>query len=232
MALKYALYKNHFTKQSDQNVALTLGNPSIDREGLIDRMIRSGSTVTKSEALSVLEEYSRAIEEYVSEGYPIATPLFHFSHSISGVFPSGDGTFNPETHKVHIKIRPGKRLIKASKGIETECIEWFPYAPLPLEFKDVSSDTINLHLTAGGVGELKGRRLKYDANDSQQGAFFIHSSKTEFRVTKLIRNKPSNLIFINPEDMPKGSYRLELRNLFRHSKDLRSGGLPDLLSLV
>ena len=86
MAIKYALFPNHLTSDPDDYMAVVQDQTSKTKEDLIDEMIGRGSTVTKAEALSVLEEFEAAVEEALSEGHSINTPLFRIGASIQGVF--------------------------------------------------------------------------------------------------------------------------------------------------
>ncbi len=85
MALKYALFENHLTDDPSDYMAVVQLQASKSQEDVIDLMIGRGSTVTKAEALSVLEEYAAAIEQLLREGQALNTPLFNLSPTIKGV---------------------------------------------------------------------------------------------------------------------------------------------------
>lgn len=230
--LKYSLFENHLTTEPGDYMAVTTDNVTVDREQIIDRMIRSGSTVTRAEALSVLEEYSRALEEYIREGANIVTPLYRISQSISGVFNSRTESFTKGKHRVNINVRPGKRIQEIRDEIQIERVEGEPARPVPIDFKDVASGSVNDVLSAGGVGELSGNDLKVDMDDEQQGIFLISSDGTENRILTMVRNKPSNLIFVIPDGLTAGTYSLELRAVLPGTKNLRSGLLDAELTVA
>jgi HU-like DNA-binding protein/uncharacterized protein with Ig-like fold DUF4469 len=231
MALKFALFENHLTSAPGDYMAVTTDNVSVGREEIIERMIRSGSTVTKAEALSVLEEYSRALEEHLMEGNNVVTPLYRISQSISGVFDSRSEAFKKEKHRININIHPGLRLREIRSQIAVERVEGTPAHPVPIDFKDVVSDSMNDVLTPGGVGELTGNDLKFDPAQSDQGIFLIAGDGTITRVSTIVRNKPSNLIFMITDGLATGNYSLEVRSVLPGTKNIRTGLLDAELTV-
>ncbi len=77
MPLKYALLDNRLTEDPSDYAARVQNLESKSIDDIIDVMIGRGSTVTRAEALSVLEEYSAALEQLLRDGHSINTPLFN-----------------------------------------------------------------------------------------------------------------------------------------------------------
>lgn len=86
MSLKYALFENNLTPDPNDYMAVVQPESSKTQEQVIDLMVSRGSTVTKAEALSVMEEYALAVEQILRDGGSLTTPLFNLSASIAGVF--------------------------------------------------------------------------------------------------------------------------------------------------
>lgn len=63
-----------------------------------------------------------------------------------------------------------------------------------------------------------------------RGIFFIDTATgQETRVeSSVIKNKPSELIFVNP-DLPTGTYRLEVRAIVYNTTKIRKGGRSEKL---
>lgn len=95
---------------------------------------------------------------------------------------------------------------------------------------DVSSDMHNGTLTPGGMGQIVGHRLKFDASDENQGIFFVAADGTATRVTVVGRNMPADLMFMVPDGLTAGEYTLEVRAAFA-SNDVRSGALAVTLTV-
>ncbi len=231
MPLKFSLFPNHLTTEPGDYMAVTTDKITVGRKEIIARMIRSGSTVTKAEALSVLEEYSRALEEYLKEGASVVTPLYRIVPSISGVFDDRQEAFSADKHRINLNIHPGLRLREIRNDIQVEKVEGRPAQPVPMDILDVVSGSMNDVLSPGGVGDLRGNDLKYDHEDPQQGIFLVASDGTETRMDTIIRNKPSNLIFMIPESLAAGTYALEVRAILTGITSLRTGSLEAELTV-
>lgn len=229
MPIKYALYPNHLTDDPDDHLAIVQDQNSRSIEDIIDIMINRGSTVTKADALSVIESYEAAIGEVLSNGDSVNTPLMHISASIQGVFEDEFDPFDSSRHYVRLNVNPGERISEIAGNASVERIEARRPEPLPQVFKDVSTDTTNESLTPGAVGELRGSRLKVDSTESDQGVFLIAADGTETRADTYIRNKPANLIFMIPDTLASGDYEVEVRAPVNDSSDIRTGQLDVIL---
>jgi hypothetical protein len=72
------------------------------------------------------------------------------------------------------------------------------------------------------VFNLTGRRLKFDAGDPEQGVFFIADDGTAHQVEMMLKNLPTESIFIIPT-LPAGNYTLEVPAILPGNTQLRSG---------
>ena len=225
MSLEYALFENHLTSNPDDYMAVVQNLKSKTQEDVIDLMIGRGSTVTKAEAFSVLEEYTAAFEQLVQNGYAINTPLFNLSPSIKGVFTGEDESFNSSIHSVKINVSPGIRLKQIAPLVTVKRVQGTSPQPDLLYLDDLGSGTRNEQLTSGNIAQLKGSRLKFDPSDPDQGVFLISETNQEFRVNTVSRNKPAQVDFLVPE-LGSGTYRLELRSVLYKGKEVRIGTLP------
>ncbi|KOH43197.1 DNA-binding domain-containing protein [Sunxiuqinia dokdonensis] len=230
MALEYALFENHLTSDPEDYMAVIQNVQSKTREDVIDLMISRGSTVTKAEALSTLEEYAVALVQLVQDGHAVNTPLFNVQPSIKGVFHGDDESFNPSSHAVRINVSPGVRLREAAKTISLKKVMGASPHPDPLYLDDLGSGTRNEQLTPGNIAQLKGSRLKFDASDPEQGVFLTSETNTVLKVSTVSRNKPAQIDFLVPT-LPPGEYQLTVRNK-QKSNELRSGTLKASLQRV
>lgn len=231
MALKFALFENHLTSDPNDYMAVVQDLQSKSQEDVIDLMIGRGSTVTKAEALSVLEEYATAIVQLLKDGYSINTPIFNLSPSIKGVFIGADQSFTPTLHSVKINIAPGIRLREVAPMVSVEKVKGASPQPTPEYLDDLGSGTRNEQLTVGNIAQLKGSRLKFDETDPIQGIFLIDASRGETQVKTIARNKPAQVDFLVPPLAP-GDYQLEIRAVIYKGKELKKGSLPVSLTVV
>ncbi|WP_109829523.1 DNA-binding domain-containing protein [Reichenbachiella versicolor] len=231
MPIKYALFRNYLTTAPDDYSAAIQDQVSKTKEDIIDVMIGRGSTVTKAETLSVLEEFEAAIEHVLEQGYSVKTPLFKIFPSIQGVFHESD-SFDKSLHQVKLNVMGGSRVSKIAPKIEVKKVEATLPHPTLTNFKDAISNTTNDVLSIGGAGEVKGNRLKVDPLDVEQGVFFVAQDGTTTRSETIVRNKPSNLIFMIPKGLTAGEYRLEVRAKINGSKEAKVGVLNSSLQVL
>src|SRR5690606_414244 len=136
-------------------------------DDIIDMMIGKGSTVTRAEAYSVIEEYNWAIEQILLSGGCINTPMFNIVPNISGTLETEDEKFDKSKHQVNINTNPGTRLSKIADQTPIERVAFDLRLPVLKSFTDVVSDTKNTDITPGGIGHIKGDHLKVDTTDAQ-----------------------------------------------------------------
>lgn len=229
MAISYALYPNHLTSDPDDHMALVQNQVSHSIEDIIEIMMRRGTTVTKADALSVIEEYEATVEQILSDGGSVNTSLMRINASISGVFDDEFDQFDRSRHYVRLNVNPGSRISQIANNVDVKKVEADRPQPKPKAFEDIATETRNESLTPGSVGQIKGSLLKVDPNENDQGVFFIASDGTETRVDTYIRNKPANLIIIIPDTLLSGEYRVEVRAKLQNRNDIRTGQLNNAL---
>jgi hypothetical protein len=231
MPIQYALFENNLTSDPDDYMAMVQPIGTADLDMIIERMIKQGSTVTKADTLSVLEDYFTAVESMVLEGMNVTTPMANFGASIKGVFNGQTDSFNKARHQITPTATPGKRLrgMVAQKGQPVKQEAMKP-APNPLSYLDISANSRNGTVTPGGMGQVVGHRLKFDAAAENQGVFFIAADGTATRVTVIGRNMPADLMFMVPAGLAAGDYTLEVRAAFA-TNDIRSGALAAALTV-
>lgn len=232
MALRYGLIPNHLTDDPNDCMAVTTDNETVDIEQIVDTMIGKGSTVTKAEALSVVEEFEYAIVEVVKNGQSVSTELFNIAPSVSGVFTSGNDGFDASRHSVRLNLNAGKRLKEAVTAIELKKVEITSPQPVLQQFANLKDNTVNESFTPGQIAAIRGSLLKFDQDDVQQGIFFIAADSTETRVTNVVKNKPSELLFFVPDELTTGTFDVEVRMIPHNNKNLRKGKLNQSLTPV
>nr|VFJ66723.1 MAG: protein of unknown function (DUF4469) with IG-like fold [Candidatus Kentron sp. DK] len=79
-----------------------------------------------------------------------------------------------------------------------------------------------------------GYRLKFDPAKADEGIFLVPAETgggKEARITQVQKNKPGQLIFLNPPNVKKGDYHLEVRARMRDSGEIRIGRLDAILTV-
>ena len=74
---------------------------------------------------------------------------------------------------------------------------------------------------------LRGQLLKFDTGDAPQGIFFLSGNQeTKVDGKTVARNMPSELIFMVPATLKKGTYRVEVRAVGASTPTLKTAQLP------
>ncbi len=227
----YVLLENHLTADPDDYMALIQPSGTITQDDIIEHIIQQGSTVTRADILSVIEDYTTAVIYLVLDGKNVNTPLANFSVGIKGVFDGKDDAFDSSRHQLRGTVSAGKRYRKEvpSKG-RTSKGEARVRMPNPEVYNDFNSGERDSVLTSGGMGELTGHRLKFDQADVNQGIFFVAEDNSAARVEIVGRNKPGDLMFTVPV-LASGDYRVEVRAIMPGGVQVRTGALLAMLTV-
>ncbi len=133
------------------------------------------------------------------------------THGEVGVFTTGE-----ERPFAHMPLN--KSVEPEEQGVQDVIMEKVESAntePYISEVVDINSGKANTVLTAGGIVELTGSRLKFDAADPQQGLFFIpENTGEETHCTIVAENKPARIMGLIPGDLAPGTYHVEVRTKY------------------
>lgn len=209
--LKYALRENLLTPNENDYMAQVTDVRSFSLDEIIDLMMEKGSTLTKADTKAVLQVYGEVVKALIADGAAVNTPLMNTSLSISGVFDGAADSFDKKRHFVHLNLTAGSLLKEAMPKIKTEKTQSPDTNPYITEVTDIVSGKVNSCLTAGGIIELLGARLKFDAKDTEQGIFFVPESGEEVKASIIAENKPARLMAVIPETLTSGSVYVEVR---------------------
>ena len=84
--LKYCLRENLLTAKPDDYMAQVTDSQVFTLEDVIDRMVKRGTTVTRTDLAALMQLYTQECTYIVEEGGTLNTSLINTSFSISGVF--------------------------------------------------------------------------------------------------------------------------------------------------
>ena len=207
--LKYSLSENMLTDRPDDYSAQTHAVDSLDKEAIIARILKRGTTVTKTDVLAVFNGMEEVIADALLEGNTINLPLFNTSFSISGVFESPLDVFDGNRHKLNINLTKGVLLREAEKSVKFEKTSTTIPLPQIQEVKDSISGAVNETLTPNGVVEVRGYNLKIEGDDPACGLWFVAANGTETKAVTFIENKPSRIIAMIPA-LPADKYQIKV----------------------
>ena len=225
--LKYSLRENLLTPAPDDYMAQAADVRSYTLDEIIDLMMEKGSTLTRADVAATLQVYGEVCSLLIKDGCALNTPLMNTALSISGVFNGANDSFDKKRHTVNLNITAGTLLRDAAGKVKCEKTEGVSTDPYITEVTDIVTGTVNTTLTKGGVVQLVGSRLKFDAKDEAQGIFFVPETGEAVRAAVIAENKPARLMAIIPADLAAGTYCIEVRTKIigssQKSKTLKTG---------
>jgi len=231
MKIKYYLIDNQMTEDPNDYRAQVAGYETVSEDEIFDYITRKGSAITTAEVMANYREIIEAHEHFLKQGYGINTEFIKVRPAIQGVFKDKEDVFDPARHQIKFRVKLGKYYNEAAQNVKTEKVSPVNNAPLPEELIDIKSGTVNEILTPDEPATLKGQRMKFDPEDADQGIFFIAADDTETRVTKIISEKTSEIIFMVPAGLAAGNYTLEVRVLPKGNKEVKKGMLTKKLTV-
>ena len=213
--VKYCLRENLLTPAPDDYMAQAADVRSYTLDEIIGLMMQKGSTLTRADVAATLQVYGEVCAALIADGSAVNTPLMNTSLSISGVFNGAADTFDKKRHTVNLNMSAGTLLRDAVSKIKCEKTESTSTGPYITEVTDIVSGKVNEVLTKGGIIQLTGSRLKFDAKDSKQGIFFVPETgapeSAAVRASVIAENKPARLMAVIPADLAAGTYYMEVR---------------------
>ena len=234
--LKYSLRENLLTPAPDDYMAQVADVRSYTLDEIIDLMMDKGTTLTRADVAATLQVYGEVCSSLIKDGAALNTPLMNTSMSISGVFDGANDSFDKKRHTVNLNITAGTLLRDAVTKVKCEKTEGVSTDPYITEVTDIVSGKVNEVLTKGGVVQLVGSRLKFDAKDTAQGIFFVPETGNPVRAAVIAENKPARLMAIIPADLAAGTYYIEVRtkyaNATKQLKTLKIGRFAKPLTIT
>lgn len=231
MPITYRLVDNRLTPDPDDRYAQVTSTRTVGVDEVADRIAGSGSTLTRVDAVSVLESLETVIESFLTEGAAVTLPFANFRVGIQGVFASDDAPFDPAQHVVLPRVQPGASLRRAFRaGVPVERVAPTRPAPAVLHYVDHNTGETDGPLTPGGMGELSGSRLAFDAAVTEEGVFFVaEADGAATRVEVVGQNTPRRLLVLVPA-LAAGDYHVEVRAAF--GSEVRTGRLDAVLTVA
>jgi len=234
MSINYSLYESQLSNAANTYVARVNHTNSLGLSEIADRIANMNSTVTRTDALAVLECVSIVCQNALLEGTRVNLgDLVHLFTSIRGVFNDITDTFDPKRHRIQVCVAPGKRIRKAIRENATVTKqETVLPQPMPTAFQDFGSNTTNHSITSSKIAAIKGSKLKFNPDDPTEGIFFVDCNGVATKADMIVKNKPSELMCMIPAlTAAANPYTLETRARFSSGGPLRSGSIDHQLTV-
>ena len=236
MPIQYSLVENRLTPDPDDYFAQVTPMDSLDLDGLVQRIMAAGSTVTEPDTRAVLAAVKQEVRLALAEGYRInLDDLVQLSVSITGVFHGITDTYDPSRHTLQLATQsdPGLLTYLRQNGAPVKQAAADNRAVL-LTYHDLASTEVNTTITPATIGTLDGARLAYVTTRVDEGLYLVPvggGPEVKVPVANFQMNKPARLVFLVPA-LTAGQWRLEMRNRpgLTERSPLRIGTLNAILT--
>jgi hypothetical protein len=218
--LEYTLEMNELTDAPSDMRAQVINVTSYTQNDIVERIMRIGAGLTRSDIVSVLEAEKQVIGDIIAEGGAVNTELFNAFPSIHGVFTGVEDSLDASRHKVKINLHAGTALRLAVAQVKTKKVAAVITGTVITSVTDIKSGTVNDQLTPGRDLKIHGVKLKISGADPACGLYFagIDTGKeTLVDPADIVVNNPSELIALVP-DLAAGTYQAKIVTQYNGGK--------------
>jgi hypothetical protein len=210
--LEYTLEDNELTEKQGDLRAQVVNVTSYTQNDIVDRIMKIGAGLTRSDISSVVEAEKQVITDIIAEGGAVNTELFNAFPSISGVFDTPDEAFDHSKHRVKINLHPGIVLRSAVSRVKPKRVAAVLTGTVITSVTDLKTGSVNGSLTPGRDLKLSGSKLKLAGDQAEVGLYFVPvggSAEVKVDPSDIVVNNPSEVIAVIPP-LSAGTYRVRL----------------------
>jgi len=235
MALKIMVSKNHFPTCASPYLVRSGKSDTIEFDRFVEIMAKGRTTLTKTDILATMQLYKEELQKLLAEGMTVKTPTGAFYLSAKGCMEALDESFLPQdqanNHDVRLHHRVDLDLEEAIKAELKIVREERPDLSAPLLFAaSPAGEDDGASIRPGGMVEVRGKRLRFDPKEADQGLFFRDALGAEARSPFYPMVNPSMVLASVPDTLAPGSYALVLRAAV-NGKDVRESRLEGVVIL-
>ena len=201
---------------------------------LAEFIVRQGTTVRKPDILAVMENLGLAIQTLCSGGDSVTLPNLGIVKPQIGGVTDKDGKWidGPYTY-LAMQFNTGLNKL-FSNEVSVEMVSATKRFPEILTVTDVATNTQNESLTSGSMGSVKGKNLRFNATQSDEGLYLIPTAGgDEVKVALFESNTAVKLTFQWPAGLiSETQYKVQIRARIGSSKTLRESAIGAILTVA
>ena len=198
------------TDNKEDMILVPVSIGSADEERIIAEMMAEDSGLRRETIEHVHNLEKRIVKRLLMSGYSVNNGLYYASTAFRGVIEGS--AWNPEKNSIVVNFNTGADLREAIKNTTVNIIGEKGSAMYIAGVADASTRAQDASATPGRAFTLKGSKLKVAGTDPSVGITLTAEGGTVTKVAEdlFVKNNPSEVIFIIPADLEKGTYRLKL----------------------
>lgn len=207
--LEYTLEPNELTNDPNDFRAQVVNVQSFSRDEVIERILKIGAGLTRSDIVSVMEAEKQVVMDIITGGGGVNMDLYSAYPSIQGVFTA---TQEPDAHTVRINLHPSTVLRGAMAAVRTKRVPGGQGNNAIYAVIDAASGAVNSSLSVGGIVTITGNKVKVVGDSPLVGLYFKSlADETEIPYQGAFgENMPKRLTLVTPALTP-GLYRIIIK---------------------
>jgi hypothetical protein len=142
-------------------------------------------------------------------GRGIRLPIVTMTHTIHGPRKGANGSFNRATDSICVNMLPGEAVAEAGAEASVFKVKTNYTGPVMAGVTDMTLKSRNGRITRGGYIRIRGARL--ELMGPQAAVLFMPadgSPGVKADLSKVLVNKPSEVILLVPDNVPLGPCRI------------------------
>lgn len=212
--LKVVSQKCYLPTSKTPYVIRSYCSETIEVNELIKIMAEGRTTLSKTDIEAVMRLLFEEVQDLVSKGYYVKTPIGNLYLNASGSLTTEDEPFCPNdknnNHELNLHYRNNPNLEELCvKNGKYERIEKLtPNSPKITTIESPGKSDLN-QLKVGNVIIVKGKRLAFNVENENDG-IFLKNNNDSYKLKEYSLIKPSIIIAQIPQDVKPGDYTLSI----------------------
>ncbi len=228
MSIRYFIFQTRLQNES-RFFGRAMLNGTYDRDAIVGRMLKMGTSMTRPDLLAMLQLLSETIELVCSEGFKVNIEgLVALTPVIGGHFTDRKDSFTAGRNTLYLTSQVSKSLNdRIALAATSERIIVDENRPILLDVVDAEAEQGVASLKVGNIMTMSGKRLKFDLEQPEEYLRLVNADDpTEFLpITKFQKMSSQELVFRLPPSTFRAGY-FELAS-FLNTRSVRVGQSPD-----
>ncbi len=190
---------------------------TLDSEQLVREIVGYNSTLTDADVRAVMSVLNDRVKHFVNLGYKVELPFGYVFNRANGTVRRLNDGFVPGTanHRIStvFKFKDDAKEEMVKDAAYKLAGNGFVMLPSITELYSKLEDgreSEELSFKPGAMLCIKGKRISFDAADTDQGVFLIDEKKNEVRIGRYNRIGTNIVEAYVPDPLPAGLYKVKL----------------------
>lgn len=211
------LYDLALTPRKDDRFGRVVLKKSLTEDDLINIAVSRRTDLNPSTLRAAMKILKDVAMEEVVNGSSVQFGLSFYQLGVEGVFIGDNAQWDSTQHSLTINSVPVADLRAAAKDTTVNVRGMASSGTFINKVIDVTSNQVNTRLTPGGGVNVSGTRIRIVGEADGVGLSLINQANKEvvpIPMSAILTNDPSKLIFVVPQNIPAGDYKLSIGTQF------------------